>query len=248
MSQSSVPDVGGSCGGVHDPRHIVVGDSPGFAEQRILRGALEHDVERAHPLLLRVLFERNDDASDGQMRVTDLQQESDSVLQLGCWGEDVASEAWYNQRAEVDRELGAVTVADGERDDAGTDSIDCVFPGGCDFFGVESSLNSRTLSFSPGISSSSRNDSDALLSTSSVTPLVLGVNRLVAAAVNVKPPPKSLLVPAKLMTGFSLSGDSLSLAVIVVSAVVLFTEEKCAQLAHARETLAFLFGRVAPWL
>ena len=40
----------------------------------------------------------------------------------------------YNQRAEVDRELGAVAVADGERDDAGADSINCVFPGGCDLF------------------------------------------------------------------------------------------------------------------
>ena len=119
MSQSLVPDVGVSCGGVHDPRYIVMGDSLGFAEQLILRNALEHDVERTHPLVSRVLFERNDDASDGQMRVTDLQHESDSVLQLGCWGDDVASEAWYNQRAEVDRESGAVAVADGERDDAG---------------------------------------------------------------------------------------------------------------------------------
>ena len=68
------------------------------------------------------------------MRVTDLQHESDSVLQLGCWGKDVESEAWYNQRAKVDRELGAVAVADGERDDAGADFIDCVFPGGCDLF------------------------------------------------------------------------------------------------------------------
>ena len=89
---------------------------------------------RAHPLVSRVLFERNNDATDGQMRVTDFQHESDSVLQLGCWGEDVASEAWYNQRAEVDRELGAVAVADGERDDAYADSIACVFPGGCDLF------------------------------------------------------------------------------------------------------------------
>ena len=105
MSQSSVPDVGVSCGGVHDPRFIVVGDSLGFAERLILRVALEHDVERAHPFVSRVLFERNDDASDGQMRVTDFQHESDSVLQLGCWGEDAASEAWYKQRAEVDREL-----------------------------------------------------------------------------------------------------------------------------------------------
>ena len=105
MSQSSVPDVGVSCGGVHDPRYIVVGDSLGFAERLILRVALEHDVERAHPFVSRVLFERNDDASDGQMRVTDFQHESDSVLQLGCWGEDAASEAWYKQRAEVDREL-----------------------------------------------------------------------------------------------------------------------------------------------
>ena len=94
-------------------------------------------------------------------------------------------------------------------------------------FGVESSLNSRILSFSPGISSSSRNDSDATMSTSSVAPLVLGVNRLVAAAVNVKPPSKSLLLPAKLTKGFSLSGDSLSLAAAVVSAVdLLFPEEQ----------------------
>ena len=112
MSQSSVPDFGVSRGGVHDPRYIVVGDSLGFAGQLILRVTLEHDVERAHRLVSRVLFERNDDASDGQMRVTDLQHESDSVLQLGCWGEDVASEAWDNQRAEVDQELGAVAVAD----------------------------------------------------------------------------------------------------------------------------------------
>ena len=109
-------------------------DSLGFAEQVILRVALQNDVEGAHPLVSRVLFERNGDPSDGQMRVTDLQHESDSVLQLGCWGEDVASEAWYNQRAEIDRELGVVAIADGERDDAGTDSIDCVFPGGRDLF------------------------------------------------------------------------------------------------------------------
>ena len=75
MSQSSVPGVGASYGGVHDPRYIIVGDSLGFAEQLILRVALEHDVERAHPLVSRVLLERNDDASDGQMRVTDLQYE-----------------------------------------------------------------------------------------------------------------------------------------------------------------------------
>ena len=87
------------------------------------------------------------------------------------------------------------------------------------------------------------------MSTSSVTPLVVGVNRLVAAAVNVKPPSKPLLLPVKLTTGFSLSGDLLSLAAALVSAVdLLFPEEQCAQLAHARETLAFLFGRVAPWL
>ena len=134
MSQSSVPDVGVSCGGVHDPRYIVVEDSLGFAEQLIRRVAPEHDVEQPHPLILRVLFERNSDASDGQMRFTDLQHEADSVLQLGCWGEDVASEAWFNQCAEVGLELGAVAVADGERDDAGADSIDCVFPGGCDLF------------------------------------------------------------------------------------------------------------------
>ena len=86
------------------------------------------------PFVSRVLFERNGDAPDGQMRVTDLQHESDSVLQRGCWGEDVASVAWFDQRAEVDRELGTVAVTDGERDDAGADSIDCVFPGGCDLF------------------------------------------------------------------------------------------------------------------
>ena len=131
MSQSSTPDVGVSSGGVHNPRYIVVGDSLEFAEQLILRVALEHDVERAHPF---VLFERNDDDSDGQMQVTDLQHEYDFVLQLGCWGEDVATEALYNQRTEVGRELGAVAVADGERDDAGADSIDCVFPGGCGLF------------------------------------------------------------------------------------------------------------------
>ena len=220
-------------------------DSLGIAEQLILRVELEHDVERAHPLISRVLFEQNDDASDGQIRVTDLQHKSDSVLQLGCWGEDVASEAWYNQRAEVDQELGTVAVADGERDDAGANSIVC-FPAVVISFGVESSLNSRILSFSPRISSSSRNDSDAPLSTSNVALLVLGMNRLVAAAVDVKPPSKSLLLPAKLMTGFSLSGDSLSLAATVVSPVdLLCPEEQCAQLAHARETLAFLFGRVA---
>ena len=111
-----------------------MGDSLGFAEQLILRVALERDIERAHPLVSRVLFERNDNASDGQMRVIDLQHESDSVLQLGCWGEDVASEAWYNQRAEVDRELDAVAVADGERDDADADSTYCALPGGCDLF------------------------------------------------------------------------------------------------------------------
>ena len=115
-------------------------------------------------------------------------------------------------------------------------------------FGVESSLNSRILSFNPGISSSSRNDSDAPLSTSSVPPLVLGMNRLVAVAVNMKPPSKSLLLPAKLMTGFSLSGDSLSLAAAVVSTMDLFPEGQCAQLTYARETLAFLFCRVVPWL
>ena len=122
------------------------------------------------------------------------------------------------------------------------------FPAVVISFGVESSLNSRIFSFSPGISSPSRNDSDAPLSTSSVAPLVLGVNRLVAV-VNTKPPSKSLLLPAKLMTGFSLSDDSSSLAAAIVSAVdLLFPEEQFAQLAYARETLAVLFGRVAPWL
>ena len=129
-----MPDIGVGCGGVHDPWYIVLGDSLGSAELLIMRVALEHDVERAHPLVSRVLFERNDDASDGQLWVTDLQHESDSVLQLGCWGEDVASEALYNQRAEVNQELGVVADADGERDNAGADSIDCVFPGGCDLF------------------------------------------------------------------------------------------------------------------
>ena len=57
VSQSLVLDVGVSCGGVHDPKYIVVGDSFGFAEQLILRVALEHDVERAHSLVSRVLFE-----------------------------------------------------------------------------------------------------------------------------------------------------------------------------------------------
>ena len=93
---------------------------------------------------------------------------------------------------------------------APTPQIVC-FPEVVISFGVESPLNSRILSFSPGISSSSRNDSDAPLSTSSVAPLVLGVNSLVASAVEMKPPSKSLLLPAKLMTGFSLSGDSLCL-------------------------------------
>ena len=80
-------------------------------------------------------------------------------------------------------------------------------------------------------------------------PLMLGVNCLVAATANMKPPSKSLLLPTKLMTGFLLSGDSLSLAAAVVSAVdFLFPEEQCAQLAHARETLAFLFGHIDPWL
>ena len=70
-----------------------------------------------------------------------------------------------------------------------------------------------------------------------------------AASVNMKPPSKSLVLPPKLMTVFSLSGDSLSLAAAVVSAVnLLFPEDQCAQLAHARETLAVLFGRIAPWL
>ena len=78
---------------------------------------------------------------------------------------------------------------------------------------------------------------------------MLDVTRLVAAAVNMKPPSNSLLLPAGLMTGFSLPGDSLSMAAAVVSAVdSLFPEEQCAQLAHTKETLAFLFGRVAPWL
>ena len=53
-----------------------------------------------------------------------------------------------------------------------------------------------------------------------------------AAAVNMKPSSKSLLLPAKLMTGFALSGDSLSSEAAVVSAVdLLFPEEQCAQLA-----------------
>ena len=102
-------------------------------------------------------------------------------------------------------------------------------------FGVESSLNSRILSFSPGIGSSSRNDSDAPLSTSSVTPLVLEVNRLVAAAVNMKLPSKSLLLPSKLMTGFSLSGDSLSLAAPIVSAVDLLFPKSSARSSRTQE-------------
>ena len=248
MSQSSVPDVGVSCGDVHDPRYIVVGDSLGFAEQLILRVALEHDVERGHPLVSRVLFERNDDASDGQMRVTDsanLTPFFSSAVgakmlrpRPGTTSARRLIGSWAPWLSRVVNEMMPVP----------TPSILC-FPAVVISFGVKSSLNSRILSFSPGISSSSRNDSNAPLSTSSVAPLILEVNRLVAAAVNIKPPSKSLLLPSKLMTGFSLSGDSLSLAATVVSAVdLLFSVEQCAQLAHARETLAFLFGRVAPWL
>ena len=119
------------------------------------------------------------------------------------------------------------------------------FPAVVISIGVENSLNSRILRFSPGISLSWRNNFDAPLLTRSVAPLVLGVNCLVAA-VNMKPPSESLLLPAKLMPDFSLSGDSLFLAAAVVSAVdLLFPEEPC---AHARETLVFLFSRVAPWL
>ena len=60
---------------------------------------------------------------------------------------------------------------------------------------------------------------------------------------------KVVVAAGEVDDGLPLSGDSLSLAVAVVSAVdLLFPEEQCAQLAHTRETLAFLCGRVAPWL
>ena len=117
------------------------------------------------------------------------------------------------------------------------------FPAVVISFGVESSLNSRNLSFSPGISSPSRNDSDAPLSTSSVAPLELGVNHLVAAAVNMRPPSKSLLLPAKLMTGFSLSGNSLLLAAAVVSAVGLVVSRRAVRTARAHKRDARLLVR-----
>ena len=93
------------------------------------------------------------------------------------------------------------------------------------------------------MSSSLRKDSDAPLSTSKVAPLALGVKRPGPAAY-MKPPSKSLLLPAKLMTGLSLwDGSVLSTVGSLLSA-----EVQCLQFVHARDTLAFLVGRVAPWL
>ena len=243
MFQSTLANVGVSCGDVHDPRYIVVGDFLGFAEQVILRVALEHDVERAHPLVSRVRS-----CLSGMMMPP--------MVRCGLPTSSTNPIPFFNSAvgAKMLRPRPGTTSA---RRLTGSwapwlsrmvNEIMC-FPAVVISFGVESSLNSRILSFTPGISSSSRNDSDVPLSTSSVAPLVLGVNRIVAPAVNMKPPSKSLLLPAKLMTGFSLSGDSLFLAAAVVSAVdLLFPGEQCAQLAHAKETLALLFGGVAPWL
>ena len=94
------------------------------------------------------------------------------------------------------------------------------------------------------MSSSSRKDSDAPLSTSKVAPLALGVKRPGIPAAYMKPPSKSSLLPAKLMTGLLLWGGSvLSTVGSLLSAGV-----QCLQFVHARDTLAFLVGRVAPWL
>ena len=94
------------------------------------------------------------------------------------------------------------------------------------------------------MSSSSRKDSDAPLSTSKVAPLALGVKRPGIPAAYTKPPSKSSLLPAKFMTGLSLwDGSVLSTVGSLLSA-----EVQCLQFVHARDTLAFLVGRVAPWL
>ena len=87
--QSAVPDASAGCGGVHDPRPAVGGNPLGFAEYSV-GVALKRDVERAHPLVSRVLLKRDDGAADGQVRVF-LQYEPNSipsVQQLGqrCFG------------------------------------------------------------------------------------------------------------------------------------------------------------------
>ena len=90
------------------------------------------------------------------------------------------------------------------------------------------------------MSSSLRKNSDAPLSTSKVAPLALGVKRPGIPAASMKPPSKSSLLLAKLMTG---DGSVLSTVGSLLSA-----EVQCLQFVHARDTLAFLVGRVAPWL
>ena len=67
VSQSAVPDASAGCGGVHDPRPAVGGNPFGFAEYSV-GVALKRDVERAHPLVSRVLLKRDDGAADGQVR------------------------------------------------------------------------------------------------------------------------------------------------------------------------------------
>ena len=110
--------------------------------------------------------------------------------------------------------------------------------------GVDRVLNSRIRVLRSGMSSSSRKDSDAPLSTSKVAPLALGVKRPGIPAAYMKPPSKSSLLPAKLMTGLPLwDGSVLSTVGSLLSA-----EVQCLQFVHARDTLAFLVGRVAPWL
>ena len=125
MSQSAVPDASAGCGGVHDPRPAVGGNPLGLAEYSV-GVALKRDVERAHPLVSRVLLKRDDGAADGQVRFF-LQYEPNSISQFSSWGKVVSAEPGYHQRAHVDWELGTEIVADGKRDDASPDAVEDVF-------------------------------------------------------------------------------------------------------------------------
>ena len=102
------------------------GETPfGFAEYSV-GVALKRDIERADPLVSRVLLKRDDGAADGQVRFF-LQYEPNSIPQFSSWGKDVSAESGYHQRAHVDWELGTVVVADGKRDDASPDAVEGVF-------------------------------------------------------------------------------------------------------------------------
>lgn len=64
-------------------------------------------------------LERDNGVPESQMRLPDFQDETDAGPELSCGREDVGSEAWDNQHAQVHCSESAIAVvAENEADDA----------------------------------------------------------------------------------------------------------------------------------